>query len=159
MSINVLFVCLGNICRSPTADGVFQKMVEDAGLAHRIQVDSAGTAGWHQGRVPDTRTVAAARKRGIDLSVLRARQFKPFDFYEFEYILAMDAQNLRDLEALKPVDYSGYLGLFLAFGSQQQYSEVPDPYHGNSDDFELVLDLVEDASRGLLREIRVQHKL
>ena len=154
MSVKVLFVCLGNICRSPTADGIFQKLVSDAGLTKRIQVDSAGTANWHQGRAPDARTVAAAAKRGFDLSVLRARAVKRSDFDEFDYILAMDEQNLADLRSLKPADYTGHLGLFLAFASQQQYREVPDPYHGGSEGFELVLDLVEDAAAGLLTVIQ-----
>ncbi len=154
MSVNVLFVCLGNICRSPTADGIFQKLVSDAGLTKRIKVDSAGTANWHQGRAPDPRTVAAAAKRGFDLSVLRARAVKHSDFDEFDYILAMDEENLADLRSLKPADYTGHLGLFLAFGSQQKYREVPDPYHGGSEGFELVLDLVEDAASGLLKSIQ-----
>ena len=154
MSVNVLFVCLGNICRSPTADGVFQKLVSDAGLTKRIRVDSAGTANWHQGRAPDSRTVAAAEKRGFDLSPLCARAVKASDFDEFDYILAMDNDNLADLRKLKPANYSGHLGLFLAFGSQTQYREVPDPYHGGSEGFELVLNLVEDAAAGLLQSIQ-----
>jgi protein-tyrosine phosphatase len=154
MSVKVLFVCLGNICRSPSADGIFQKLVSDAGLTKRIQVDSAGTANWHQGRAPDPRTVAAAAKRGFDLSVLRARAVNRSDFNEFDYILAMDEQNLADLRSLKPADYTGHLGLFLSFGSQQTHREVPDPYHGGSEGFELVLDLVEDAAAGLLKSIQ-----
>ena len=156
--VKVLFVCLGNICRSPTADGVMRKLVADAHLTDHIQVDSAGTASWHTGRAPDPRTVAAARERGFDLSPLRARQVTRDDFAEFDYILAMDNANLADLKGLKPVDYSGHLGLFLGFGEQQQLREVPDPYHGGSDGFELVLDLVEDAALGLLNDIR-KHKL
>jgi protein-tyrosine phosphatase len=154
MSVKVLFVCLGNICRSPTAEGVFQQLINNNFLNKRIQVDSAGTANWHQGRTPDTRTIAAAKKRDIDLSVLAARQVKSSDFDEFHYILAMDDANLAELHGLKPVDYSGHLGLFLEFGSQKQYREVPDPYHGGQDGFELVLDLVEDASEGLLKSIQ-----
>jgi len=154
MSVKVLFVCLGNICRSPTAEGVFQKLVVDAGLGKRIHIDSAGTANWHQGRAPDPRTVAAANRRGIDLSVLRARAVKASDFYEFDYILAMDKNNLADLELIKPHDYTGHLGLFLDFGSQSTYLEVPDPYHGGSEGFETVLDLVEDAAKGLFASIQ-----
>jgi len=159
MTINVVFVCLGNICRSPTADGVFQKLVSDAGLDAHIKVDSAGTAGWHQGRTPDARTVAAAKTRGYDLSVLRARQVLKNDFSSFDYILAMDSENLHNLHALKPNDFSGHLGLFLEFGEQKKYNEVPDPYHGDHKDFELVLDLVEDASLGLLQFIRKKHNI
>jgi protein-tyrosine phosphatase len=154
MSVKVLFVCLGNICRSPTADGIFQKLVSDAGVTKRIHVDSAGTANWHQGRAPDPRTVAAAAKRGFDLSVLRARAVQRSDFDEFDFILAMDEDNLANLQSLKPADYTGHLGLFLAFGSQEKHREVPDPYHGGNDGFELVLDLVEDAAAGLLKSIQ-----
>lgn len=159
MTINVLFVCLGNICRSPTADGVFQRHVIDAGLSKRISVDSAGTANWHQGRAPDPRTIAAAKKRGVDLSVLRARPVIKTDFTKFDYILAMDAVNLHDLESIKPADYTGHLGLFLQFSQQSRYREVPDPYHGDDAGFELVLDLVEDAAAGLLQYIRKQHHI
>ena len=154
MSVKVLFVCLGNICRSPTADGLFQKLVSDAGLTKRIQVDSAGTASWHHGRAPDPRSIAAAKKRGFDLSGLRARAIKRSDFDEFDYILAMDENNLADLHSLKPAGYTGQLGLFLAFSSQKNYREVPDPYHGGSEGFEVVLDLVEDAAAGLLKSIQ-----
>jgi protein-tyrosine phosphatase len=156
--IKVLFVCLGNICRSPTAEAVMRKLVADAGLATEISVDSAGTASWHIGRAPDPRTVAAAAKRGVDLSPLRGRQVTRNDFDHFDYVVAMDNANLAELQGLKPVDYRGHLGLFLAFGEQQDYREVPDPYHGGEAGFERVLDLVEDAALGLLNDIR-KHKL
>jgi len=159
MTINVLFVCLGNICRSPTAEGVFQKCVNDAGLDKLIRVDSGGTAGWHEGRTPDIRTIAVAKKRGYDLSQLHARQISKSDFENFDYILAMDSENLRNLELLKLQKFSGYLGLFLTFSEQQKFTEVPDPYHGGASDFELVLDLVEDASSGLLNFIRNAHNI
>lgn len=157
--VKVLFVCLGNICRSPTAEGVFRKLVIDASLEKRIEIDSAGTAGWHQGRAADPRTIAAAKKRGVDLSKLRARQIVPADFDAFDYILVMDAVNLQDVKRLLPSDYRGHVSLFLEFGTQKKYREVPDPYHGESEGFELVLDLVEDAAQGLLRQIREQHAL
>ncbi len=159
MPIKVLLVCLGNICRSPTADGVFQKLVFDAGLSKRIEVDSAGTAGWHQGRAADPRTVAAALKRGFDLSALRARQVLKSDFNDFDYILAMDSNNLQDLKDIVSANFKGHLGLFLEFGSQKKYTEVPDPYHGGEEGFELVLDLVEDAAKGLLLHIRDKHNI
>lgn len=150
----VLFVCLGNICRSPTADGIFRNLVAQANLDQKILVDSAGTGDWHIGKAPDARTVAAARNRGYDLSVLRARQVNKNDFAEFDYVLAMDNSNLKDLQRMKPFDYKGHLGLFLEFGSRGDYLEVPDPYYGGKEGFELVLDLVEDAAQGLLNHIR-----
>jgi protein-tyrosine phosphatase len=152
--INVLFVCLGNICRSPTADGIFRKLVSREKLERAITVDSAGTSEWHLGKMPDGRTIAAAKKRGYDLSVLRARQVSAADFDEFDYVLAMDNSNLRDLQKIKPQHYEGHLGLFLDFGSNKNYREVPDPYYGGEDGFELVLDLVEEAAKGLLAHIR-----
>ena len=152
--VKVLFVCLGNICRSPTADGIFRKLVADANLQGQILVDSAGTGGWHIGKGPDSRTVAAAKKRGYDLSQLRARQVSSADFAEFDYVLAMDKSNLMDLQRLKPSSYRGQLGLFLGYGNQDEYREVPDPYYGEGDAFELVLNLVEDAAQGLLNHIR-----
>ena len=150
----VLFVCLGNICRSPTADGIFRHLIAREELDQKIIVDSAGTGDWHIGKAPDSRTVNAARQRGYDLSVLRARQVTAQDFSEFDYVLAMDKSNLMNLQRMKPSSYSGHLGLFLEFGSSGDYHEVPDPYHGGKDDFELVLDLVEDAAQGLLNHIR-----
>lgn len=149
----VLFVCLGNICRSPTAHGVFEAMVQKRGLDRAIEVDSCGTGGWHVGSAPDSRAVAEASQRGYDLSPLRARQVLPEDFQAFDYILAMDHMNLADLESLCPEDYNGHLGLFLAFASDIEEQEVPDPYYGGARGFGHVLDLVERASEALLREI------
>ena len=154
--VNVLFVCLGNICRSPTAHGVFQKIVDDAGLSDRIAVDSCGTGDWHIGRAPDPRAQQAALTAGYDLSQLRARQVTPADFEEFDYILAMDKANLRDLKRMCPDDYHGHLSLFLDYASGTTRTEVPDPYYGEDDGFTEVLALVEDASRGLLDSIRQQ---
>lgn len=150
---NVLFVCLGNICRSPTAHGVFQAMVDEQGLNDFIHIDSAGTAAYHVGNPPDSRSSEFARKRGYDLSPLRARQAIESDFYEFDYILAMDESNLINLRALEPENYAGHLGLFLDFTAMSE-SEVPDPYYGGDAGFEHVLDLVESASLGLLERIK-----
>lgn len=150
---SVLFVCLGNICRSPTAHGVFQSMVCGRGLSDRIAVDSCGTGDWHIGHSPDRRAAAEALRRGYDLTDLRARQVSTDDFSVFDYVLAMDKQNLRDLEALSPIDYTGHLGLFLDFAAGSVLSEVPDPYYGGDEGFTQVLDLIEAASAGLLREI------
>lgn len=154
---SVLFVCLGNICRSPTAHGVFARLVEARGLGGRIHVDSCGTGGWHVGEAPDRRASKEAAKRGYDLSTLRARQFTTQDFQRFHYILAMDHSNLQDLQALCPPGYSGHLGLFLPFAPGVVEEEVPDPYYGGADGFTRVLDLVEAASEGLLREISRAH--
>ncbi|MGK0499417.1 MAG: protein-tyrosine phosphatase [Oceanicoccus sp.] len=152
MTINVLFVCLGNICRSPTAHGVFQQKVIEQKLQHMISVDSAGTAAWHAGKPADSRSTQVAANRGYDLSDLRARQAIVSDFDRFDYILAMDAENLSDLQQLAPSHYQGTLSLFLDFTGNET-REVPDPYYGAGDGFEHVLDLVEQASDGLLQHI------
>lgn len=154
--VKVLFVCLGNICRSPTAHGVFRQRVQEANLADHIYVDSAGTGDWHIGHPPDSRSAKVARGRGYDLSDLRARLVTPDDFAEFDYVLAMDRDNLRNLEILSPDDYKGHLDLFLNFGSSDE-REVPDPYYGGPQGFDHVLDLVEEASDALLAHIRQQH--
>lgn len=152
--ISVLFVCLGNICRSPTAHGVFEQLVEQQGQAERFEIDSAGTAAYHIGKAPDPRTQAAARRRGYPLEHLRARAVEAEDFSHYDYILAMDAANLRDLRRLCPKNYSGYLGLFLDFAQGARHKEVPDPYYTSGEQgFEEVLDLVEMASQGLYRHL------
>lgn len=154
MTVNVLFVCLGNICRSPTAHGVFEKRVQEAGLTDVIGIDSAATAAFHVGNPPDPRTMRAAAVRGYDLSQQISRQVKPEDFSRFDFILPMDRMNLGNLRALQPKDFKGHLGLFMDFSKQKQYSQVPDPYSDGPEGFELVLNLVEDAAMGLLEHIR-----
>ncbi|WP_028886054.1 low molecular weight protein-tyrosine-phosphatase [Teredinibacter turnerae] len=151
--VKVLFVCLGNICRSPTAEGVFRKKVLDAGLQERIEIDSAGTSGWHIGEPPDKRAIAAAKGRGYDLATLRGRQLVGDDFRVFDYILVMDRENLANSKAIAPSEFSGCLSLLLAFSSQSRYSEVPDPYYGGDQGFDTVLDLIEDSCDGLLKDI------
>ena len=157
--IAVLFVCLGNICRSPTAHGVFQKMVKEANLVDQIQVDSSGTGDWHIGRQPDARAQQHALRRGYDLSALRARLVSKQDFEDFDYILAMDNQNMLALQSLSPANYAGQLCLLLDFLHREQGMEVPDPYYGGEAGFELVLDMVEEACANLLVEIRKKHHL
>ncbi|EIJ41106.1 protein-tyrosine-phosphatase [Beggiatoa alba B18LD] len=155
--MKILFVCMGNICRSPTAEGVFRQQVAEARLNHVIQIDSAGTHAYHIGEQPDRRSQLAASKRGIDLSQLRARQVQPQDFTTFDYILAMDMQNYRLLQASCPVSEKQRLHLFLDFAPQLKVREVPDPYHGiDQTGFEHVLDLVEEAGKGLLNHLRAQ---
>jgi protein-tyrosine phosphatase len=156
MPVNVLFVCLGNICRSPTAHGVFQKMVDDAGLQASIFVESAGTADWHVGKSADSRSAEFASRRGYDLSPLRARHAVASDFDSFDYILAMDASNLADLKAIAPTHYAGHLGLLLDLDSRSSQREVPDPYYGGEQGFDLVLDLIEGACQPLLTSIKTQ---
>lgn len=151
--VKVLFVCLGNICRSPTAEGVFRKKVLDAGLQEHIEIDSAGTSGWHIGEPPDKRAIAAAKGRGYDLATLRGRQLVGDDFRIFDYILVMDRENLANSKAIAPSEFSGCLSLLLAFSSQSRYSEVPDPYYGGDQGFDTVLDLIEDSCDGLLKDI------
>lgn len=154
--ISVIFICMGNICRSPTAEAVFRHCVEEAGLADAIHIDSAGTHDYHIGEPPDTRTQRAARQRGYDMSALRGRQAEAADFARFDYVLAMDDANLSILQTLQPRDAAAHLGLFLEFAAHHNEREVPDPYFGGADGFEHVLDLVEDASRGLLTHVRSQ---
>jgi protein-tyrosine phosphatase len=151
--IKILFVCLGNICRSPTAEGVFRHLVDEAGLQDRVIIDSAGTGEWHIGSPPDERACRAAAARGYDLSKLRARQVTRKDFSEFDYVLAMDDENLRILKRLAPREHAHKARLFTDFASNGA-SGVPDPYAGGAEGFEIVLDLVEDAAQGLLRHIR-----
>jgi len=151
--MNILFVCLGNICRSPTADGVFTQRVKEAGLWAKVQVDSAGTSAWHSGNPPDKRSQQAAQARGYDLSKLRARPVETSDFYDFDLILAMDGSNLHDLQALCPNNATAEIDLFLRRYQISPF-EVPDPYQGGAAGFEQVLDLIEAASRALLAEVK-----
>jgi protein-tyrosine phosphatase len=151
--MKVLFVCLGNICRSPTAEGVFRHKLRAAGLEDRVQVDSAGTGDWHVGKAPDSRTRQAALRRGYDLSAQRARQVEVTDFQRFDLILAMDQSNLRNLQALRPVNARADLDLYLR-RYELALDEVPDPYYGGEDGFEQVLDMIEQASDALLVEIK-----
>ena len=152
--IRVLFVCAGNICRSPTAEGVFRHSVASAGLGQKIFLDSAGTHGYHVGHPPDRRAQLAATQRGYDIAGLRARQVTGQDFIEFDYILAMDLDNLSHLKQVAPAQHLGKLGLFMDYGSARQGEEVPDPYYGGAQGFELVLDMAEDAAQGLLQQIK-----
>ena len=151
---SVLFVCMGNICRSPTAEGVFRAVAGRSGLGDVLEVDSAGIGDWYVGAPPDRRAVAAARQRGYDLSALRARQVARADFARFGWILAMDRQNLKALENLRPPGYPGHVGLLLALLPELGVEEVPDPYYGGPEGFERVLDLVEQASAVLLDRVR-----
>ena len=151
--VRVLFVCLGNICRSPSAEGVFRALVEQDGLSDHIEIDSCGTGNWHVGKSPDNRAREAARRRGIDISGLRARQIVASELDHFHYVLVMDRQNLADVKDLWRQNGGTQPRLFLEYGSSG-HSEVPDPYYGGREGFEEVLDLIEEAGRGLLADIR-----
>lgn len=151
--IKVLFVCMGNICRSPTAEGVFRKLLEDMDAASRFVVDSAGTHAYHVGESPDKRAQQTAKKRGIDLSTIRARKVARNDFEHFDHILAMDEDNYQILLASSPSDHQEKIKLFLDFAPHRQERNVPDPYYGGQNGFEHVFDLVEDASRGFYQSV------
>jgi len=156
--VKVIFVCLGNICRSPTAEGVFRKLLAREGLEDRVHVDSAGTHDYHVGAPPDARATEAARRRGIDLSGLRGRRAEPVDLRGFDYVLAMDSSNHRHL-----LDMAGAeehkIRLLMQYSTRFSEADVPDPYYGGPNGFEQVLDMIEDAGEGLLRELRQTHEL
>lgn len=149
----ILFVCMGNICRSPTAEGVFRALAVQAGMDGAVEVDSAGTHDYHVGEPPDRRSQQAAKQRGYDLSALRARRVGAVDFVRFDHILVMDTRNLELLAAECPPQHRHKIELFLDYAEGIDVAEVPDPYYGAGDGFERVLDLVEAASRGLLRSL------
>ena len=152
-AVAVLFVCLGNICRSPTAEGVFRAALSRAGIANRVRTDSAGLGDWHIGAPPDKRAIEAARRRGYDLSALRGRKVEKEDFTRFDWILCMDESNLKALSGMKPDDFAGHLGLLLDFAPEQGVREVPDPYFGGPAGFDLVLDLIEASAAGLVARL------
>ena len=151
--VNVLFICMGNICRSPTAEGVFRDKVKQEHLDDKISIDSAGTHAYHVGNPPDERAQQAALKRNIDLSMQRARRVDVSDFSAFDYLIAMDESNKEDLLSICPEGYEDRVHLFLDFANGEE-NEVPDPYYGQGDGFENVLNLVEDAADGLLKHIK-----
>lgn len=151
--ISVLFVCMGNICRSPTAEGVFNHMVQELGTEDRFHLDSAGTHAYHVGESPDARAQQTAESRGVDLSYIRARKFTAADFENFDYILAMDTDNYNILKSACPNAHQHKVQLFLEYASEYPETDVPDPYYGGQRGFEHVFDLVEAASRGFHKEV------
>jgi protein-tyrosine phosphatase len=155
-TVSVLFVCMGNICRSPTAEGAFRHVVEEAGLSEKFLIDSAGTHAYHVGEPADRRASAAAERRGISLDGIAARRIEPNDFEKFDYVLAMDRLNHVTLVDQADAEYHDKIRLFLDFGPGTE-DEVPDPYYGGAAGFERVLDLVEEASRVLLETLRSRH--
>jgi protein-tyrosine phosphatase len=151
--IKVLFVCMGNICRSPTAEGVFRKVIADQGKTNHFLIDSAGTHAYHVGEMPDSRAQQTARQRGINLSSIRARKVATLDFEHFDYILAMDSDNYHNLLKASPSQYHDKIRLFLDFAPEHDERDVPDPYYGGQNGFEHVFDLVEAASHGFFNHV------
>lgn len=152
--MRIIFVCMGNICRSPTAEGVMRRLAENAGVGGQFELDSAGTHSYHVGNPPDTRSQRAAAQRGYDLSGMRARQIGTGDFSFFDLVLAMDRDNLDALHRVCPPQFQHKLGMFLAYAEGRTEQEMPDPYYGGPDGFEQVLDLAEAAARGLIARYR-----
>ncbi len=151
--IRVLMVCLGNICRSPTAEAMLRRKVHEAGLDDRIEVDSAGTAGYHVDSPPDRRAIAHGERRGLAMQHLRGRQVSRDDFDRFDFILAMDADNLADLKRIRPPGSHAKVALLMSYAPLAGAREVPDPYYGGADGFEKVLDLVESAADGIVASV------
>lgn len=154
--IRILLVCMGNICRSPTAEGVLRYYLDLAGLAKEVEVTSAGTHGYHTGEAPDPRACSAAQRRGYDLSRQRAKRVGSRDFARYDMILAMDRDNLAVLELACPREYHTKLDLFTHYATRHRDEEVPDPFYGGPDGFERVLDIIEDAAEGLAERLRLQ---
>ena len=155
--IKVLFVCLGNICRSPTAEGIFKKLVDDAGLSNVIIVDSSGTSNWHDGDPPDKRSTAIAQSRGIDITMIKSRRAVVDDFNQFNYVIAMDHYNYENLMSMCPTGREDRLHMCLSFATSVSLTDVPDPYY--EDGFDAVFDMIKTAGQGLLAEIRDTYNL
>jgi protein-tyrosine phosphatase len=151
--MRLLFVCMGNICRSPSAEGVFRRVLAERAPQLTIEIDSAGTHDYHVGNPPDRRAIEAARRRGIDLSQLRARQVSAEDFERYDLILVMDEENLDELRRRAPARYHDRIRLLMEFAPEASSRHVPDPYYGGATGFEEVLDLLEEAAEGLLRDL------
>ncbi|MCX7554106.1 low molecular weight phosphotyrosine protein phosphatase [Marinicella sp. S1101] len=150
----ILFICMGNICRSPSAEAVFQQLVNEQGLAADFVIDSAGTHSYHVGAKPDPRSMQAAKKRGIQMQHLRARQVQSEDYQRFDFLITMDDANRSNLASMFPQHSQEKVYAMLSFSERNDLDEVPDPYYGSGDGFELVLDLLQDASKGLLNFLR-----
>ena len=156
MAVRVLFVCMGNICRSPMAEGLFRKAVREAGLEDLVEIDSAGTHAYHVGSPPDPRAQQAIRRRGVDISGLRGRKVTDADFERFDYILPMDGDNYDRLVERAPAQHRGKIRRLLSFSRKYPNLDVVDPYYGGPQGFEENLDMIEDAVQGLIRDIQAR---
>lgn len=156
--MKILFVCMGNICRSPTAEAVFRKLAADSGLSGQLEIESAGTHGFHVGRPPDARAIEQAGRRGYDLSMLRSREVVIEDFERFDHIIAMDDENVRMMKSFCPDHQTRKIKLLLDYASAGKYREVPDPYQGGPKDFELMLDLIEQGCQALVNKLIEQRR-
>ena len=154
--IKVLFICMGNICRSPTAHGVFQQLVDDKGFTKECLIDSAGTHAYHVGHAPDNRSVSTALGHGVDIKALKARQVHESDFEYFDYLLVMDEHNYSMIIDICPTEYESKVQFFLDYANNTTLKEVPDPYYGEGNGFERVYDLIVDASDGLMKHLNLQ---
>jgi protein-tyrosine phosphatase len=159
MSINILFVCLGNICRSPAAEGIFSKLVENAQLSDKIKVDSCGTAAFNIGKPPDPRSTAAAARAGYDISQQIARQINDDDYHANHYLIAMDRINLTHVKAWAPKNFQGEIELFMAYSQKSGNTQVPDPFYDDEGQFDKVIKILEISALGLLEHVRKQHQL
>lgn len=155
--IRILFVCLGNICRSPLAEGLFRHHVEEAGLGDKIEIDSAGTGNWHVGKPPDPRMIATALERGLDIRHQRARQLRPRDLHDHDLVIVMDRENLANVRAIAGEADASHVVLFRDFDPQPGSGEVPDPYYGGEEGFHEVYEIVDRTSRALLAHLRKEH--
>lgn len=153
----VLLVCMGNICRSPTAEAVLTRMLDEQGLSERFELDSAGTHHYHVGHPPDSRTVEQGEVHGLRLSHLRARQLQPEDYYEYDYILMADTANLDDAESINPGNGTAKVYKMLHFATEYEVADVPDPYYGGPNGFKRVIDLIEDGMAGFLAHVLDKH--
>lgn len=153
LPISVLFVCTGNICRSPTAEGLFRSRVEKAGVSDKFIIDSAGTGGWHIGKAPDARSIATALKRGVDISGLRARQLQLDDYMNFQHLIALDESHLSHMQSGRPAKATARISLLMHHAEVRAWTDVPDPYYGGQEDFERAYDLIEAGVDGLFRTL------
>ena len=159
MTIHIVFVCLGNICRSPSAQGILEKLIADAGLENKITVDSCGTAAFNVGKNPDPRAIAACERSGYSIEKQIARQIHADDYANANYIISMDNINMMSVKAWAPDDYSGTLSLFMRYGGSSEHAQVPDPYYHEADKFDGTVKVLEKAAIGLLKFVREKHAL